>query len=433
MLLHRPKVQASAKKRLIAYSGVQFLVYVFCGLGLPVLFWVAFRNFDLGSVFLLNTLYSLGVGTIIVWHTLARLREYAKSRQLSYVIPVNFLAFGTVLGIIALFRMTYSIPLFVLGVLGTFIASYVLTAINRRNRQLQYLVPGGKVDEVEFGVSFVPVPPIEELQSLVEARRVEGAIVADLHYDHPPEWERLFARAALNGIPVYHFRQIVEMQTGQVRISHLSENDLGSLIPNVPYMASKRMVDILGAMLIFPICLLLFVIIGIAIKLTSPGKIFFIQERVGFRAQKFRMIKFRTMHECSPSSDEDKMRDDAMTKSEDGRITSLGKFLRKTRLDELPQIFNILSGDMSWIGPRPEAVALSEWYEGELPFYSYRHILRPGITGWAQVNQGHVTDLNDVTAKLRYDFYYVKNVSLWLDALIALKTLRVIVTGTGAR
>ena len=96
-------------------------------------------------------------------------------------------------------------------------------------------------------------------------------------------------------------------------------------------------------------------------------------------------------------------------------------------------MWNILKGDMSWIGPRPEARALADWYEQEIPFYSYRHIVRPGITGWAQVNQGHVADIDAVTTKLRLDFYYVKNLSLWLDILIGLKTLRVIAGGIGAK
>ena len=122
-----------------------------------------------------------------------------------------------------------------------------------------------------------------------------------------------------------------------------------------------------------------------------------------------------------------------MTKDGDARITRFGRILRRTRLDELPQLFNILRGDMSLIGPRPEAVALSEWYETQIPFYHYRHIIKPGLTGWAQVNQGHVTDVNDVREKLNLDFYYVKNYSIWLDILIALRTIAIVFTGTGAR
>ncbi|TIP99650.1 MAG: sugar transferase, partial [Mesorhizobium sp.] len=117
----------------------------------------------------------------------------------------------------------------------------------------------------------------------------------------------------------------------------------------------------------------------------------------------------------------------------DTRITRLGQFLRKSRIDELPQAINILRGEMSWIGPRPEALVLSKWYEAELPFYRYRHIVRPGITGWAQVNQGHVAAVDDVLEKLHYDFYYIKNFSPWLDVLIVFRTIRTMLTGFGAR
>jgi len=107
--------------------------------------------------------------------------------------------------------------------------------------------------------------------------------------------------------------------------------------------------------------------------------------------------------------------------------------LRKYRIDELPQIVNILRGEMSWIGPRPEALPLAEWYERELAFYSYRHIVRPGITGWAQVQQGNVAKPDLVKYKLHFDFYYIKNFSPWLDIVIGVMTLRTILTGFGAR
>jgi len=145
------------------------------------------------------------------------------------------------------------------------------------------------------------------------------------------------------------------------------------------------------------------------------------------------MLKFRTMRPRPKADGVDAALHDAMTQSGDQRITRIGQFLRRSRLDELPQVVNVLRGEMSFIGPRPEAVALSEWYEKELPFYFYRHIVRPGISGWAQVHQGHVTDLESVHQKLTYDFYYIKNFSAWLDILIALRTVSVMLSGFGSK
>lgn len=136
------------------------------------------------------------------------------------------------------------------------------------------------------------------------------------------------------------------------------------------------------------------------------------------------------MTNAPPSNDQ---RDAAMTKDGDNRITSIGRFLRQSRIDELPQLINVLKGEMSWIGPRPEAIVLSRWYEQEIPFYRYRHIVRPGITGWAQVSQGHVVNVNEVKSKLHYDFYYIKNYSLWIDILIVVRTIRTMLTGFGAK
>ena len=122
----------------------------------------------------------------------------------------------------------------------------------------------------------------------------------------------------------------------------------------------------------------------------------------------------------------------AMTKDGDDRITRLGHLLRKLRIDELPQIINILKWEMSWIGPRPEAQVLSQWYTSEIPFYRYRHVVKPGISGWAQVNQGHVAEVEEVHEKLQYDFFYIKYFSPWLDVLILFKTIRTMASGFGA-
>jgi lipopolysaccharide/colanic/teichoic acid biosynthesis glycosyltransferase len=380
-----------------------------------------------------ETIVPLILAAAISWYVLARLRDHAKARHLSYVLPINFLVFSSVLGVLALLRLPYSASLFSVGASFAILVSFLIAVRSRGLMKPHVIVCRGRASEIELTSSYVPSPALTDLEDLVRSGRRDWAIVADLHYPHASGWERLFAQAALSGVPVYHYRQIAEMQTGQVKISHLSENDLGSLIPNVSFVAIKRLLDVVAALLLLPFCLPAFALIALLIRLDSPGSAFFIQERVGFRGKTFRMIKFRTMRERRVRAGNPADRNEAMTRTDDERITQIGAFLRKTRIDELPQIFNILRGEMSWIGPRPEARSLAEWYEAELPFYSYRHIVRPGVTGWAQVNQGHVTDVSDVLAKLRFDFYYIKNVSLWLDMLVALKTIRVIVTGLGAK
>ncbi|MEL7199432.1 MAG: exopolysaccharide biosynthesis polyprenyl glycosylphosphotransferase [Pseudomonadota bacterium] len=409
------------------------LFNLFLALSLPSLYWLGFKRGDFVDANFQLTLSSVTIATLMATFILARLRSYAKTRLLAYVMPVNFLIFATILAVIAVLRIDYSAFQLFYGTVGALVGTFLTTSMVRRSVRLQFVIPGGRTNEITLGAHYVRAPGVEEMQSLVEADRIDGAIIADLHYDHADEWERLFARAALRGIPVYHYRQIAETQSGQVKIDHLSENDLGSLIPNVPYMTTKRAIDIVSSLVLIPLLLIPFAIIALAVRLDSPGKAIFIQERMGFRGETFRMIKFRTMRERAVEDDQAAQRNDAMTQADDDRITRLGRFMRHTRIDELPQIFNVLKGEMSWIGPRPEAESLSRWYESELPFYSYRHIVRPGITGWAQVNQGHVVDVEDVNAKLRYDFYYVKNISMWLDFLIVLKTARVILTGSGAK
>jgi len=257
------------------------------------------------------------------------------------------------------------------------------------------------------------------------------AIVADLRADIPDEWERFLADRALEGMLIMHVKQMQESLTGRVAIEHLSENNFGSLIPGIVYARAKRAVDFGSAFLVLPILLPFMAIIAILIRLDSRGPVLFRQQRMGYGGHPFRMFKFRSMtHEPVAPSDE---RSAAMTRDDDQRVTRVGKFLRRYRIDELPQIINVIRGEMSWIGPRPEAVPLSLWYESELPFYRYRHIVRPGITGWAQVKQGHVADVDDVLWKLHYDFYYIKNFSFWLDVLIVARTLRTVLTGYGAR
>ena len=261
------------------------------------------------------------------------------------------------------------------------------------------------------------------------------AVVADLHTDHEDAWDVEITRYVLSGIPVYHFKQTLEQMTGRVEIHHLSENTLGSLNPNDVYLKIKAFGDAVIAAVLIVLLAPVMLIVALVVRLDSPGPALFRQQRTGYRGQPFTVYKIRTMRTTpvGEGASDNQRRQAMMTQVGDPRITRLGAFLRKSRLDELPQLINIVTGDMSLIGPRPEAVALSQWYEKEIPFYHYRHLIKPGVTGWAQVNQGHVTDVADVQEKLHLDFYYVKNFSFWLDVLIAARTVRTMVTGHGAR
>ena len=432
MLMQQETRVVARRRGLLSSQAVHLALYLVLGVVTPFVVWSGLHP-GLSDRFVTYTLPTIMAACVGTWYMLAKLRNYARARHLSYVLPVNLLTFAAASAVLFALRLPYSLSLLGSAAISTTVVSYLITARTRRGNRRLHLIAGGRIDEIEHNHNHIHITSSKELEWAIEARALDGAVVADLHHEHSAEWERLFAKAALAGIPVYHFRQIIELESGQVRIDHLSENTLGSLIPNSPYMAAKRLTDILLTLVLLPVLVPMLLAIAAAIRIDSRGPVLFIQERVGFRGETFRMIKFRTMRERKLDDCSLAERDDAMTRDDDDRITSIGRFLRKMRLDELPQAWNILKGEMSWIGPRPEAIRLSEWYESELPFYSYRHIVRPGLTGWAQVNQGHVTDLDAVNDKLRYDFYYVKNISHWLDMLIALKTVRVIVGGFGAR
>ncbi|WP_287057993.1 sugar transferase [Mesorhizobium sp.] len=344
-----------------------------------------------------------------------------------YILPTFALTYGLVFMAIFFFRFDYSRFQAAASLFQSTLWYFGLSLATRRLDPYRLaVIPGGDVDRLQSipGVSW---HRIHSPDTIVEHA---SGVVADLRADLSDEWERYIADRALSGTPVYHVKQISESLTGQVEIEHLSENTLGSLNPNQAYLKIKQAIDWISALLVLTIFLPLLLFMAMAIKLDSAGPALFKQKRIGYRGKTYDVYKFRTMKLSTAVGDE---KEEAITKTGDARITRLGQFLRKSRIDELPQAFNILRGEMSWIGPRPEALVLSKWYEAELPFYRYRHIVRPGITGWAQVNQGHVAAVGDVLEKLHYDFYYIKNFSPWLDVLIVFRTIRTMLTGFGAR
>jgi exopolysaccharide biosynthesis polyprenyl glycosylphosphotransferase len=190
----------------------------------------------------------------------------------------------------------------------------------------------------------------------------------------------------------------------------------------------KRLADILLVSISLPLTALLMPVIAMLIKLDSRGSVFFTQQRVGQNGKLFTLVKFRSMR-----ADAEVDTGPVFAGENDSRITRVGKLLRKTHLDELPQLLNVLRGDMSFVGPRPERPFFVDQLEKEIPYYTQRLSVKPGITGWAQVNYHYASTTEDAIEKLQLELYYIKNMSLLLDLFIILKTVKIAVLGTGAQ
>ncbi|MCT2557782.1 sugar transferase [Tsuneonella sp. YG55] len=402
---------------------------VVCGLPLVLLYFARDLVF-IRDTSALNTTIASSIALFLGLYITRQLFSFPGTRQGNQGIPAVFAGFAIIAGALLLFRIPYSVGLLAYSLIATAVLMVVrkdLFASTPRNNF--HVVPIGEAASLGDidGVTLVMM----ERPGLPSDPR--ASVVADLRANLPAEWERILASAALRGIPVYHYKLLQESIAGKVKIEHLSENTLGSLIPDQAYKEIKWVVDRVAAALLLPILLPFLVIVALVIKLQDGRDVLYRQKRIGLGGKPFTIYKFRSMRPASADEELDGSAASAMTAANDVRITRFGSFIRRYRIDELPQILNILKGEMSFIGPRPEAIPLAEWYERELPFYSYRHIVRPGLTGWAQVNQGHVTDLEDIDHKLQYDFYYVKYFSAWLDILIVLRTARIILTGFGSK
>ncbi len=221
----------------------------------------------------------------------------------------------------------------------------------------------------------------------------------------------------------------IKQQNNQTygRVSLNNSNEIELLRPSKKYQIIKQLFDIILVLISLPLVLPIMIITGVLILLESRGGMFFLQERIGQSGKPFMVYKFRSM--CKDSEKEGSR----FAQANDMRVTRIGKFIRKTRIDELPQFFNVLKGEMSLIGPRPEQKVFVDEFNKQIPFYNYRHIVKPGISGWAQVTHGYVADADETKVKLEYDLYYIKNFSFSLDVLIFFKTIQTVVTGFGAR
>lgn len=287
-------------------------------------------------------------------------------------------------------------------------------------------------------VSEAPSSRGSTLQPVVGDLQALPRLIQDLEVDEviitleKPEHESLLKLiSAINGaaVEIKILPDMYEAVAGLAKTEHLYGLPLIRINPEfiTRFQAFvKRVIDILvsgaGLLLAAPFM----AVIGIIIRLTSPGPVIFTQERLGYRGKRFAIHKFRTMVE-----DAEEQSGPVWAKTDDPRITPFGRVLRRVRLDELPQLWNVFIGNMSLVGPRPERSHFVEWLVGEFPYYNRRLLVRPGITGWAQVRGNYDTSLEDIRRKLQDDFFYIENLSIRLDLKILLMTVWVVLSGKG--
>ncbi len=370
----------------------------------------------------INALIFVYASYWLIVFSLRRISQYQFTSPIYYLIPSTLTVYGLGLGIIVLFRLDYARSPLVHGFYVTII-TLIICELIRTKRSLRVLSVMPNVKETftnRQNLSF------KKISSPFDPKQVKDGVIVDLHAALSDTEGTFITDCCVQGIPVLNSSTLQDQLNGKLHVVALTENAIGQLNPPSLYISIKRFWESALILLLSPIITTLLVIISIIIFLEKQGPIFYRQQRIGQKGKTFYIYKFRTMKDNNIS-------DPQFATKEKDRITAVGNFLRKSRLDELPQVWNVLKGDMALIGPRPEQLGFVEQFKGDIPFYHYRHIVKPGITGWAQVIQGYADSIDTTKHKLAYDFYYIKHLSFWLDMNILLKTIKTILTGKGAK
>ena len=264
----------------------------------------------------------------------------------------------------------------------------------------------------------------------VKRHRIEEIVVGIRDRRHNLPIQEIL-ECKLNGIDVVDLSTFFERETGRIHLDTLNPSYLifaDGFQQSIFKSVVKRSFDVLASMALLLLAAPLMVLTAVLIYWEDRGPIFYRQERVGQGGAPFHLLKFRSMR-----VDAERDGKPQWARKNDDRTTRVGRFIRKVRIDELPQVFNVLRGDMSFVGPRPERPYFVQELTREIPFYAARHTVKPGITGWAQVRYPYGASVEDAKQKLQYDLYYVKNNSLFLDLIVLFQTVRVLIWGEGAR
>ena len=271
---------------------------------------------------------------------------------------------------------------------------------------------------------------IEDIPSIVRARSVDRVVVSLTDARGKLPMEKLLDMK-LDGVTFDHLASVYEEYTGKIAVENLRPSwfifSSGFRKTRV-LAASKRVLDVVASALGLVVTAPLMALVALAVRLTSPGPVLYHQNRVGLHGRIFVVHKFRTMRENAEAET------GAVWAAKDGdpRVTSIGGILRRVRLDELPQLWNVLKGEMSFVGPRPERPEFVSNLTEQIPYYGQRHVIRPGVTGWAQVRYTYGASTEDALEKLQYDLFYIKNISIALDFYILFLTIKTVIARRGA-
>lgn len=388
---------------------------------LPLVYYFGFFSGRVGEVSALEIWRHIGLNAaanLFVTITAARAAGRV-DRQIGAVFNSAIMAHGAVAFISLALRIYYSNQLMLVSAaLSIILALFLLWA--RRQFHVQRAALVGPWHPVASRLK-IAHDHLEE-----SPRDLRGYdLILTTSVALPAGWSEYLTHAMMAGKPIRHVAEYIEEELGAVSVEHFHLDHLpdGGL---TSYQARKRLMDIGLVVVALPVAFVLIAVGAAAIWLTMKGPVFFVQPRVGLGGRVFRMYKLRTMKLANG-------REKQATSRGDARVTPVGMWLRRFRIDELPQLWNVLKGDMSIIGPRPEQPELTDEYCKHLPAFAYRSLVRPGITGWAQVRAGYASDLSETKAKLSFDLFYIKNFSFSLDMQIIMRTAGTLLTGGGVR